>query len=396
MAPKTSLAATRARLLEPFGSWELDIELDTLWPQCKPVSVIAGEKSLAVYKDTYFVKILDTSAESDVYLPLSIRLRSLYHEMHMASTAGNGCAVQPIGRVFDKNAICGYIQPLGSPFAEVDTSSSKPERIAILTELVSRLHTQGIIHSDIKPDNLVFTGTPPCLKLCNFASAALENTNTPHSNSALQYISPFRASRATGTPMSTVSTIIVDFADVLFKLPAGFIPSISPKILRDIHASATWHDYERNHITEEDCYNRIGDEFKIAPSEIRAAFDQVRNSLEANYDLIKAIRKLKEELYGTLRVYAMSNVPIPDWKILRTSQSDVDWSIFDRVFTSGDAGARKPDLAFYEYVITETGIDPLATVFVDNWQDNLESWTPPKPLGFKEWYSKPRITSRTC
>ncbi|KAF6762993.1 Haloacid dehalogenase-like hydrolase-domain-containing protein, partial [Ephemerocybe angulata] len=173
------------------------------------------------------------------------------------------------------------------------------------------------------------------------------------------------------SPTPLFSAIVFDLGDVLFKWSPETKTSISSKTLRRILSCPTWFDYERGRLSEQDCYERVGQDFDIPPSEIRAAFDQARDSLVGSHELIELIRELKEESNGKLHVYAMSNISLPDWEVLRTKPAD--WSIFDRVFTSGAAGERKPNLGFYRHVISETGVDPHTTIFVDDKHENVLS-----------------------
>ena len=81
------------------------------------------------------------------------------------------------------------------------------------------------------------------------------------------------------------------------------------------------------------------------------------------------IQELKQASRGTVKLYAMSNVSKEDFAVLSTKLAD--WSIFDRVFTSGYAGMRKPDLGFYRYVLQETNLTPEEAVFVDDKVDDV-------------------------
>ncbi|RXW24997.1 hypothetical protein EST38_g879 [Candolleomyces aberdarensis] len=167
------------------------------------------------------------------------------------------------------------------------------------------------------------------------------------------------------------TSIIFDLGDVLFQWSADTKTSVSPKLLRSILSSPTWYEYERGRLSEQECYDRVGQDFDIVPSEIRKALDQARDSLVASHGLIQLIRELKEESKGALRVYAMSNISLPDWEVLKTKPAD--WSIFDQIFTSGAAGERKPNLGFYRHVISATGVDPRTTIFVDDKHENVLS-----------------------
>lgn len=164
---------------------------------------------------------------------------------------------------------------------------------------------------------------------------------------------------------------IFDLGDVLFSWSAKTKTSISPKLLKQFLDTSVWHDYERGLVSQDDCYKSVGEQFAVDPAEISAAFDQARDSLAANEEVIAVIQHLKAQSNGRLRVFAMSNIGLPDYDVLRTKPAD--WSVFDEVFTSGAAGHRKPDLGFYRHVIEKTGVDPKRTVFVDDRFDNVLS-----------------------
>ncbi|RDX47848.1 phosphatase yihX [Lentinus brumalis] len=164
-------------------------------------------------------------------------------------------------------------------------------------------------------------------------------------------------------------TLILDLGDVLFTWSAETKTAISPRLLKDIMSGPTWNDYERGRLSQTECFERVGKEFSVEPSVIDEAFKQARESLRPNEDLLALVRELKAQYQ--LRVYALSNISLPDYEFV--IKLPTDWSIFDRVFASAVLGERKPDLAAYEKVIAETGIDPTTAVFVDDRIENVEA-----------------------
>ncbi|KAI4527215.1 hypothetical protein K525DRAFT_187134 [Schizophyllum commune Loenen D] len=67
------------------------------------------------------------------------------------------CAVPIVGRVFDDGTMVGYVMPLETPI-DPAAIAAKDERLAIihdLCRLVERLHERGIVHGDLKCQNLV-------------------------------------------------------------------------------------------------------------------------------------------------------------------------------------------------------------------------------------------------
>ncbi|KAG1751588.1 Haloacid dehalogenase-like hydrolase-domain-containing protein [Suillus paluster] len=170
---------------------------------------------------------------------------------------------------------------------------------------------------------------------------------------------------------SNYTSLVFDIGDVLFSWSPQTKTSISPKALRKILTSPTWIDYERGKISQAECYARAGSEFSIDPTEVGRAFEDARDSLQSNEDLISVIRHLKARSNGMLRVFAMSNISVPDYEVLRTKP--VDWSLFDDIFTSAAVGERKPNLGFYKAVLSSTGADPSRTIFVDDKIENVLS-----------------------
>ena len=147
-----------------------------------------------------------------------------------------------------------------------------------------------------------------------------------------------------------------------------------PHSLRTLLKTVTWDDYERGLLSQADCYQSLSTQFSIPAEDIARALRAATGTLSFDATLIALLFRLKKA--HNLTVVAMSNISAPDWDILRLQP--MDWSIFDFVFTSAAAGARKPDRPFYEHVLSSTGIDPHRAIFVD---DKLENVSAARELG---------------
>jgi FMN phosphatase YigB (HAD superfamily) len=167
------------------------------------------------------------------------------------------------------------------------------------------------------------------------------------------------------------TTIVFDLGDVLFSWSPKTKTTISPISFMKILSSSTWSEYECGRLSENDCYERIANQFSFEPCEVTNAFAQARDSVQSNDDLISVIQELKVESDGTLQVYAMSNISIPDYEVLRAKSAD--WSIFDQIFTSGVVGERKPNLDFFRHVLDSTHTVPESAIFVDDKLENVLS-----------------------
>ena len=89
----------------------------------------------------------------------------------------------------------------------------------------------------------------------------------------------------------------------------------------------------------------IGNEFQFKPEELQHAIDLATPTLRYDGDLVALVKELKATADGELRVFAMSNISIPDFELLHKDLSE--WDIFEGIFTSGQAEVRKPNFAFY-------------------------------------------------
>jgi len=233
--------AARDRVNAAFGSWALDVEKLELWPNCLGIQM-SSRTSLGIYKDVFFVKTIEDEQGFEEE-PKPSRVRALKQEIFMMLMASEDCAFQPVGRVFLRGVICGFIVPLGftitnelpAHFFNKDKLQAPPtllpspkKQIDALTQLVSRLHARGVIHGDIKPSNLLFCKETSRILFCDFGSAALVNSPQRQVSNTTQYISPFRSRPeniflplrkaddlyATGITIWEISAACVPFEDI--------------------------------------------------------------------------------------------------------------------------------------------------------------------------------------
>ena len=170
--------------------------------------------------------------------------------------------------------------------------------------------------------------------------------------------------------------LIFDIGDVLFSYSRSTSTSIPANTLRGLLSSTIWREYECGRLSEDECYRLMAEKFSLNEGEFRRAILGVRASLQPDEPFIRFIRELQAEAHGGLRIFAMSNISAPDYVVTRGKL--VDWSVFERIFTSADAGMRKPDLSFYKFVLDEIKAEPSSVTFVD---DNLENVLVARSLG---------------
>jgi len=179
------------------------------------------------------------------------------------------------------------------------------------------------------------------------------------------------------TPQPPARALIFDLGDVLFKWSSTTTTSIPSKTIRQIVNSPTWFEYECARITQSTCYELIAKEFRLEASEVAEAFNQARDSLDADPAMVRFIEDLRAN--SSVKVFAMSNIALEDFDYLSDSEK-MNSTLFERVFTSGAAGMRKPDPDFYRFVLKEIQIPAEQVVFVDDKEENIRA---AKDLGIR-------------
>lgn len=194
------------------------------------------------------------------------------------------------------------------------------------------------------------------------------------------------SARRMDLPLPPPRAVIFDLGDVLFTWSASTTTLIPARQLRDILSTPIWFAYDRGEITRDVCYQLSAEKFCLSASEIAEAFTQARKSLQPDPEILSLIHKLNKN--PAFKVYAMSNIGKEDFQELETR---IDWSLFNQVFTSAEAGMRKPELRFYKYVLDHIGLAGNEVVFIDDKEENIRS---AKSLGIRGYiFEHSRIQS---
>ncbi len=181
---------------------------------------------------------------------------------------------------------------------------------------------------------------------------------------------------ASDAPQTRYSTLIFDIGDVLVNWTPVKDSTLPPKDLRRMLVSPTWAKFECGRVSEEECYQGIASQLGVEVHDLASSLAASRETLRFNLELFSFIDDVKKR-YG-LAVYAMSNISAPDFAYIRSK--DAPWGVFDEIYTSCQMQERKPDMSFYQKVLSHGSIDPTRTIFVDDKLDNVIS---ARALGMK-------------
>ena len=105
-------------------------------------------------------------------------------------------------------------------------------------------------------------------------------------------------------------------------------------------------------------------------------FDEIWNSIILDYpeSNIRFLEKIKP-LY---RTFLMSNTNEIHYHFYSNSleqkfgHKNLD-SLFEKAYYSHISGMRKPDIIFYDYILSQNGLNPQNTLFIDDFKENIEA-----------------------
>ena len=168
---------------------------------------------------------------------------------------------------------------------------------------------------------------------------------------------------------------IFDLGDVLFKWSRSTKTALTAETMKMILSSPPWFEYECGRISRSVCYDQVAELFHVDVTQVAEAFSQARASLQPDPAVVSFLRNLKQR--SPIKIYAMSNVSKEDFSAL---SEKMDPCLFERVFTSGAQGMRKPDPRFYQLVLNEIKLPSDQVIFVD---DNFENVAAANRMGIR-------------
>ncbi|MGZ3765368.1 MAG: HAD family hydrolase [Mucilaginibacter sp.] len=190
--------------------------------------------------------------------------------------------------------------------------------------------------------------------------------------------------------MQNIKNIIFDYGNVIFlldfeKLKAGWnsIAISSPDAFFSHGVQDPIFDaFDKGHVTASEFRQFIRERsgnLQLKNDEIDAAWNSLLLGVDkGTHDLLAALNK-------KYRTFLLSNInPIHYEYIMNYLKEEFGFEsndhLFEKTYYSHLVGIRKPDSAFFEKVLTENGLNPAETLFIDDIAANLE---PAKALGIQ-------------
>ncbi|KAF7298483.1 Protein kinase domain-containing protein [Mycena kentingensis (nom. inval.)] len=147
----------------PLGAWPADMDRDDVHGRHLSVS---GSAIVHTSQDERHVLKVFYSLAGKNMAP------EITYELRMMLLAGEDISVKVEGRLIVNGELEGFVMPRETTLDLALPKTTKRQWIEQLQSLVRRMHNKGIIHGDIKPDNVLIRNGR--LILCDFAAAQLK------------------------------------------------------------------------------------------------------------------------------------------------------------------------------------------------------------------------------
>ncbi|KAL4899811.1 hypothetical protein BDW74DRAFT_171219 [Aspergillus multicolor] len=169
------------------------------------------------------------------------------------------------------------------------------------------------------------------------------------------------------------TTILVDLGGVLFHPPVHrtLATTGSSVKLGRIMSTSTWMDYEVGKLDDEECFNKLAEQFGFKASDLTAIIHELRETTTYDKEMLATFKTLKET--PGVQIALVSNISAKDYQALCNIFDDEFWSTFDYIFTSSMLGVRKPSPRFYRHVLRALRTTPQSTFLIDDRQENVLS-----------------------
>jgi epoxide hydrolase-like predicted phosphatase len=139
------------------------------------------------------------------------------------------------------------------------------------------------------------------------------------------------------------------------------------------HQDDFFKNFEKGFITPEELITSISQEIgnETSSAEIEKAWCAML--LDTPLIRLEMLKKLREKY----QIFILSNtnsIHVNYYTSILRNLYNIDFpSLFHKVYYSFEVGMRKPDLEIFEYVLTDSKLDPETTMFIDDTEINIES-----------------------
>jgi putative hydrolase of the HAD superfamily len=177
--------------------------------------------------------------------------------------------------------------------------------------------------------------------------------------------------------------IVFDFGAVLFTWQPGLLIQTHfpgqaatqeqrSALAHAVFGHADWHDFDRGVLSAAEVSARTAHRLGLNEPSLRALVDGIGEHLQPMAEsvaLLNELHVLREQPASALRLYYLSNMPVPYARVLAHKHAFIGW--FDGGIFSGDVHHIKPEPEIYDMLERRYQLEPSQTVFIDDLASNV-------------------------
>lgn len=177
--------------------------------------------------------------------------------------------------------------------------------------------------------------------------------------------------------------IVFDFGVVLFtwkpvELVAEYFPqrvaavADAGHLAHAVFGHADWQAFDRGTLSMQAVVERTSARLgldRAVLAELLASIGARLVPVPESLALLEQLRDMRERTEGKIRLYYLSNMPVPYARALQGRYPFLDW--FDGGIFSGDVKHIKPEPAIYQLLASRYGLVAGRTVFIDDMLGNV-------------------------
>jgi putative hydrolase of the HAD superfamily len=143
---------------------------------------------------------------------------------------------------------------------------------------------------------------------------------------------------------------------------------VKAKVRDAVFAHPDWLELDRGTLLREDAIRRAVQRSGIPEADITRLLHAVPPSLTVFPETVELMRRLKRKGHP---LYCLSNMHFAS--IEHLEKTETFWDVFDGRVISCRLKLCKPEAGIYEHLLRTYGLEPTATVFIDDVQKNLDA-----------------------
>jgi putative hydrolase of the HAD superfamily len=180
-----------------------------------------------------------------------------------------------------------------------------------------------------------------------------------------------------------VLNIVFDFGAVLFTWQPGMLmrkhfpaqantAQLAAELAGAVFGHANWHEFDRGVVSAQEVCASTSERLGLDAQAFAALIDDIADHLQPMTEtlaLLNQLRSLRERQPDQIRLYFLSNMPVPYARVLERKHGFLQW--FDGGVFSGDVKCIKPDAKVFALLAHQYGLTPANTLLIDDLPANV-------------------------